>query len=108
MAISERPWGDITPADYSDAEHFCRSALINLNDGEPSAWTKANCKLPVFEPNGDLNRAAVHAAAAVLAGARGGVDAPASAKRAAARRLLRLYDELGEQAPPSIRALARS
>lgn len=106
MPISDRPWGDITPADYRDAEHFCGSALINLNEGPPTEWTKELCKLPVLEPGGALNRNAVHAAAAVLAGARGGVAAPPSARRAAARRLLALYRELEEDPPESLRRIA--
>lgn len=106
MAISDRPWGDISQADYRDAEHYCRSALINLNEGPPENWTKERCKLPVYEPGGALNRNAVHAAAAVLAGSRGGVMAPAAAKRRAARKLVALYGELGEDPPVSIVALA--
>lgn len=75
---------------------------------EPGAdKTKAMCKLPVFEPNGDLNRNAVHAAAAVLAGGRGGVQAPPDAKRRAARKLIAFYRQLREEAPDSIRSLAR-
>jgi hypothetical protein len=107
MAISERPWGQFSDADYADAGALCSASLINLNTGPRSGWSKGNCKLRVYEPAGALNRAGVHAAAAVLAGARGGVDAPADQKRAAARRLLGLYRQLDEQPPDSLRALAR-
>jgi hypothetical protein len=104
MAISNRPWGDFDEADYSP-EQFCRASLIDLNPaGEPKA--KGLCKLPVKEPAGALNRNGVHAAAAALAGARGGVSAPPAARRAAARRLVGYYRELGEDAPPSVRRLA--
>jgi hypothetical protein len=106
MAISNRPWGDITQADYRDAEHYCRSSLINLNEGDPATWAKERCKLPVYEPGGALNRNAVHAAAAVLAGSRGGVNAPAAAKRRAAQRLVALYRELDEVPPVSLVTLA--
>lgn len=106
MAISNRPWSNVTPADYPTAEAFCRACLIDLNPpGEEK--TKTLCKLPVYEPDGDLNRNAVHAAAAALAGARGGVQAPAAAKRRAARRLIRLYRQLDEEPPESLRRLAR-
>lgn len=54
-----------------------------------------------------LNRAGVHQAAAVLAGARGGVDAPKEAKREAARKLLRLYRELDDEPPESLEKVAK-
>lgn len=105
MPVSNRPWGQFSEADYETAAQFCSASLIDLNPPGREK-TKELCKLPVEEPGGDLNRNAVHAAAAVLAGGRGGVDAPPEAKRAAARKLLRLYRELGEEPPESIRRLA--
>ncbi len=105
MPISNKPWGSVSESDYRDAAAFCKAALIDLN--EPGGEKiKSRCKLPVYEPGGALNRGAVHAAAAVLAGARGGVSAPAEEKRKAARKLLRLYNELDEEAPESLRRLA--
>ena len=90
MPISNKPWGSVSESDYRDAVAFCKASLIDLNPpGEEKV--KAKCKLPVYEPGGALNRNAVHAAAAVLAGGRGGVDAPPEEKRKAARKLLRLY-----------------
>lgn len=107
MAVSERPWGSITAADYRDAGAYCDACLINLNTGPRSGWTKDNCKLPVYEPDGDLNRGGAHGASAVLAGARGGVNAPSSAKRAAARKLAGLYHgQLKEPPPESLMRLA--
>lgn len=106
MAISKKPWGQFSDSDYPDAQAFCDASLINLNSGPRSDWTKSNCKLRVYEPGGDLNVNGVHAAAAVLAGARGGVDAPAQAKRSAAKKLVSLYRELKEQAPDAVRRLA--
>jgi hypothetical protein len=106
MPISDKPWGSITEADYPSAAAFCAACLINLNTGPASDWTKGQCKLPVREPGGALNRNAVHAAAGVLAGARGGVDAPPEERRRAARRLLALYRELDEEAPDTVRRLA--
>lgn len=101
MAISERPWSNYTEADYPTAAAFCAASLIDLNpSGEDKS--KANCKLPVKEPNGALNRQAVHAAAAVLAGGRGGVNAPAAAKADAARKLLGYYGQLKEEPPDSL------
>lgn len=105
MPISNRPWGAISEADYRDAAQFCAACLIDLN--EPGAEkTKGKCKLPIREPGGAINRNAVHAAAAVLAGARGGVDAPPDEKRKAARKLIRLYREMNEEPPESLRRLA--
>ncbi|GBD17581.1 hypothetical protein HRbin27_00063 [bacterium HR27] len=107
--ISNRAWSSISESDYEDAVDFCEASLINLNQGPRREWTKANCKLPVYEPRSmgrRLNRNAVHAAAAVLAGARGGVDAPPDAKRQAARKLIRLYRELDEEPPESLKRLA--
>lgn len=103
--ISDRPWGQISERDYPDAEAFCDACLIDLNP-PGAAKVKAQCKLPVREPGGALNRNAVHAAAAALVGARGGVQAPPAAKREAARALIRLYRQLDEEAPASLRRLA--
>lgn len=100
---SDKPWGSISESDYKTPEAYCRACLIDLNTGEK---TKDKCKLPVREPGGALNRNGVHAAAAALAGARGGVSAPPEAKRSAARKLIRLYGELGEEPPDSLRRLA--
>jgi hypothetical protein len=107
--ISDRPWSEISDSDYADAKDLCAASLIDLNRaGEEKK--KELCKLPVREPRkmgGALNRNAVHAAAVVLAGGRGGVDAPADEKRKAARKLVRLYRELDEDAPDSITKLAK-
>ena len=107
MPISNRAWGDVdkTVEAYGSPEKYCRACLIDLNEGgEEKAAGK--CKLPVREPGGALNRNAVHAAAAALVGARGGVDAPLEAKRKAARKLVALYRELDEEPPAGIRKLA--
>lgn len=106
--VSEKPWGQIADSDYADAGDYCDASLINLNTGPRSRWTKDACKLRVKEPNGGpLNRNGAHAAAAVLAGGRGGVDAPPQAKRAAARRLLLIYRvDLKEEPPEAIKQLA--
>ena len=107
MAVSDKPWGQFTDADYPTAQAFCDASLINMNTGPRADWSKQNCKLRVYEPNGDLNRNGVHAAASVLAGGRGGVNAPADMKRRAANKLMLLYGQLKEQAPESLRRLAR-
>ncbi len=106
--VSDREWSSVSESDYADAKEYCAACLIDLNPGGEEK-TKERCKLPVREPKklgGALNRNAVHAAAVVLAGGRGGVDAPKAEQRKAARKLVRLYRELEEQAPDAIRELA--
>lgn len=61
--VSDKPWGQIKESDY-DLEQWHRACLIHLHDGPPTA--KSQCKLPVREPDGTLNRNGVHAAAAAL------------------------------------------
>lgn len=101
--VSNKPWGQIKESDYT-LEQWHRACLIHLHDRPPTA--KSQCKLPVREPDGTLNRNGVHAAAAALAGARGGTDAPLSEKRKAARKLISLYRILEEEPPESIKKLA--
>lgn len=102
--VSNRPWGEIKESDYT-LEQWHRACLIHLHDGEPTS--KEQCKLPVREPDGTLNRNGIHAAAAALAGARGGVKAPMEDKRKAAKKLVSLYrNVLDEEPPESILKLA--
>ena len=101
--VSEAPW-DGAASRYT-IEEWRRATLIHLDGVDPEL--KASHKLPVREPNGDLSRAGSHAAAAVLGGARGGVDAPMAKKRAAARALARIYrQELEEEPPESLAQVA--
>jgi hypothetical protein len=107
VAVSDKPWGGISQADYADAGSYCDSSLINLNTGPRSGWTKGDCKLQVRELGGAINRNGAHAAAAALAGARGGVDAPSAAKQAAARKLVAIYhNDLKEDPPASVLSVA--
>lgn len=85
-------------------EQWRRSCLIDTGEGD--ADSKSRYKLPVREPSGALNPDAVHAAASALAGGRGGVNAPAAKKKSAARALIRLYGEIGDDPPDSLRQLA--
>lgn len=107
--VSDKRWSSISESDYEDASDYCAACLIDLNPrGEEKR--KEKCKLPVKEPKktgGRLNRNAVHAAANVLAGARGGIDAPPDEKRRAARKLVRLYKELDEDPPEAVTKLAK-
>lgn len=103
MPISDKPWSKFNESDY-DLDQWYEACLIKPPKSEYTA--KSQAKLPVREPDGTLNSNAVHAAAAALAGARGGVKASAEEKRKAARALIRLYAELKEDAPESLKRLA--
>jgi hypothetical protein len=98
--ISEAAWSDFTKADYT-VEQWHAACVIHLHDGAPTS--KSQCKLPVKTPNGALNRNGVHAAAAALAGARGGLKGvSAEQKKKAGNALKRYYAQLDEDAPESL------
>lgn len=99
IAVSNKPWGDYTSADYS-IQQWHAACLIHQHDGPPTS--KAQCKLPVRTPTGTLNANGVHAAAAALAGARGGINATADQKASAARAILGYYKQLNDDPPPSL------
>lgn len=96
--VSNTPWSDFTAADY-DIDQWRRACLIG--PPEPSD-NKGDYSLPVREPDGTLNRNGVHAAAARI----GQVKADPAARKAAARKLVRLYGQLGEDPPASLLDLA--
>ena len=104
MAFSRAPWS--SPESDLDANDFCAVCLIDANPpGQPKI--KGNCKLPVKStPGGPTSIPGMHAAAVVLAGGRGGVSAPSSLKKQAARKLIRLYQQAGEVPPDSLRRVA--
>ncbi|MET0786852.1 MAG: hypothetical protein ABWY25_09115 [Paenisporosarcina sp.] len=97
--LSEQPWSNYTAADYS-IEQWHNSCLIHQHEGPPTS--KSQCKLPVKTPSGALNKNGVHAAAAALAGARGGVHASTEEKAKAARALRGYYGQMNEKPPPSL------
>ena len=101
VAVSDKPWSQFSAADYT-IEQWRRACLLKMPGGDPES--KSTYKLPVREPGGALNRNGVHAAAAALAGARGGTSAPAAAKNAAKSKLRGLYKQLGEDPPDSLAA----
>lgn len=87
---------------YGSTEAYCRACLINMNTGPSADWTQAKCKLPVKDTDGQPVRQAIHAAAAALAGARGGIDAPPDEKKKAANKIISYYNQMDEQAPDSV------
>ena len=104
-SLSSAPW-DGSASNYDSPEAYCSACLLDLNDGSGKK-TKDACHLPVKTPDGAYNRAALGAAAAALAGARGGgMSIPASAKKSAARKLISLYTRFKLDIPPSLKNMA--
>jgi hypothetical protein len=98
-AVSEKPWSDYKASDYT-IEQWHKACLIHSHTGAP--LSKIQCKLPVYTPDGTLNKNGVHAAAAALAGARSALIASAAQKASAKTQLIALYKKLNEQPPPSL------
>lgn len=101
-SVSHSPWGQYSQSDYTDAQ-WKAACILDRGTGNTA---KERYALPVRQPDGTLNANGVHAAAAVLAGARGGVKASPMAKKAAARKLVALYRQIGDKPPTSLTALA--
>lgn len=107
MAVTNKSW-DGSAARWPDTPSYCDSCLINTNTGERSTWTQDGCKLPVLEPNGDVNANALGAASAALAGARNALKnvTPAD-KKAAAKALVRYYGQAKMPPPDSLKNMAQ-
>lgn len=107
MAIVDKPW-DGSASRWDSAAEYCKCCAINGNTGDSKDWTKDACKLPYCEPNGDINKNALSAASAALAGARGGiVGVSSSDRKSAARKLLSAYREAKMPPPDSLEAMAQ-
>jgi HK97 family phage prohead protease len=96
-AVSNTPWSNFSQADYTD-EQWARACLIDTGEGEG----KQRYKLPVKEPSGTVNRNGVHAAAARL----NQVQVSSEKRATAARALVRMYGEMDEEPPDSLRRMA--
>lgn len=96
-AVSESSWDG--SASRFDDQQWQNSCVLDKG-GDGSA--KSRYGLPIKEPNGDLSRAGVHAAAGRL----NQVDASDSAKAAAKRKLLAAYRTLKEDPPEGLTASA--
>lgn len=94
MAVSNKPWGDISQADYKDADAYCAACLVDLNGSGPK--TKDKCYLPVKEPGGAYNANGIASAVAYLARTK----IPPKAKTAAAKKLISLYKNVLQRDPP--------
>lgn len=104
-SLSSAPW-DGSASRWPDAASFAESCLINENTGPKATWTKDKCHLPIREPGGAYNRAAMGAAAAALAGGRGGVQVSPAEKKRAARKLASLYRRFKLPVPDSLARMA--
>lgn len=102
MDVSDKPWGQFSPSDYTD-QQWQDACVLDRGLGDTA---KERYGLPVREPDGTLNSNGVHAAAGDLVGARGGVKASPAAKRAAAVKLVSLYKQIGDTPPDSLTRLA--
>lgn len=98
LTLSTKPW-DPKPADYTIAA-WRNSCLIW--DGPDDQVGSGS--LPVKEPDGTVNKAALAAAAGRL----GQTDASDADKTAAARKLMSFYAQAKMKSPPSLLAAARS
>jgi HK97 family phage major capsid protein/HK97 family phage prohead protease len=112
VTVSTEPWSSFPDSAFSD-EQYAAACLIDRG-GDGSA--KQRCSLPVREPDGDLNRGAMGAAAAVLSNTGGAGNARgqrlanvSDAQIAAARRkLVSLYRSIGEDPPEGLLGASRS
>lgn len=101
--VSNTPWSQFSQADYTP-EQWARACLVDR--GEDAGEGKQRYALPVREPDGTLNRNAVHAAAGGhgIAAVKGISD---EQRRAVARKLVSLYrNQLEEEPPESLLSLA--
>lgn len=99
IQVDETPWSNYKESDYSTTQ-WHTACLIHNHPG--AATAKNQCKLPIRTPSGVVNRHGVFAAAAVLAGSRGGVNATSEQKASARRKLRHIYGQIGAVAPPSL------
>lgn len=99
IPLSTKPWSDFTAADYT-LEQWHKACLIHDHTGTPDS--KSQCKLPIREPSGVINRNGLFAAAGALAGARTEMKATADQKNTAAEELLRIYKQIGQTPPHSL------
>lgn len=96
--VSEKPW-DGSASRFTD-EQWKASCVVDR--GEEHDTAKTRYAVPIKEPEGELSRAGVHAAA----GRINQVDAPSTAIASGKRKLRGAYSELGEEPPESITASA--
>ena len=107
MAVTTKPWsGDA--GRFSD-EEWAHSCILDMGDCSAAGkemTAKQRFKLPILEPNGDLNANALGSAAGALNDARTTLKACPAAKTAAAKKLVSAYDSAKLDAPEHVEQLA--
>jgi HK97 family phage prohead protease len=103
MAVSDTPWSNFTPADFS-SQQWARACVIDTENGDKDS--RDRYKLAVREPSGVVNRSAVHQAVQHF----NQVEGVTPDKRfVAARKLVTLYrTELAETPPDSLLSIANT
>jgi hypothetical protein len=102
--FSDAAW-DGDASNYKDTDAYCAACMIDENPAGGKK-TQDKCKLPYKEPGGAVNKNALRAIAAALAGARGGVQASPSSKKAAARKVKALMMEAKMEVGDSTKHMA--
>lgn len=107
--VSNRAWGDVDKAALAQrlAEEGDAAAIREAFAYVPSLENRSQWGGPHHELRGDtlvVNRNGVHALAAALAGARGGVKWPRSARVAALAHVRKHYRAMEEEAPEGMSA----
>lgn len=101
MAVSDTPWSNFTPGDFS-SQQWARSCVIDTENGDRES--KDRYRLPVREPSGTVNRNAVQQAAKEITKVEGVTP---DARTKAARSLITLYrTELAETPPDGLLSIA--
>lgn len=96
-AVSDSSW-DGSAARFTPEQWYRSTILHRSSDKE----NKSDHSLPILEPNGDLSRAGVHAAAGRISQ----TDATPEQQGKARRALLAAYSKLNEDPPESLTASA--
>src|SRR5271156_2775068 len=100
MATTDKPWNG--NSSRFTIEQWRRSCLIDRGGDREN---KNNFNLPIKEPTGEINVNGVHVAAARIHALEG---VPSEKIAGAARRLVDIYRQLGEDPPPALSQLAGS
>ena len=100
---------------YEDTPAYCDACLINLNSGDRAEWVQGLCKLPVREPGDGADvyvRQAVYAAAQRFNQLTKPADVEQTAwdngVKAAAKELVRAYEQMDEEPPAVLTDAARN
>lgn len=107
--VSDRPWGQVDKAALARRLEKARDAraIREAFAYVPDIENRSTWGGPHHELRGDtlvVNRAGVHALAAALSGARGGVKWPRSARVAALAHVRKHYKAMEEEPPEGMSA----